>query len=253
MRIIVKHTAAEVDLSAAQEVVRQLLVRPDSVLGLSTGNTVMGLHRELVRLHRECGISFARAVTFNVDEYVGVAKDHPGSCRYRIFEQLLDLVDIRSENCHIPDGESRDLDEEARSYERRIRQAGGIDLQILGIGTNGHIGFNEPGTPFESRIRVAVIAQQSLAIKSEFYRAKGIAPREAITLGIRNIMESRKIVLVAKGVSKAEIMQSALLGPVTPDVPGSVLQIHPDTVVFLDREAAGAAISSPAELPHHAG
>jgi len=253
MRIIVKQTAAEVDLAAAQEVARQLLVRPDSVLGLSTGSTVIGLHRELVRLHRECDISFARAVTFNVDEYVGVAEDHPGSCRYRIFEQLLGLVDIRREHCYIPDGESRDADEEARNYERQIRQAGGIDLQILGIGTNGHIGFNEPGAPFECRVHVAVIAQHSLAIKSEFYRAVGIAPRKAITLGIRNIMESRKVVLVAKGASKAEIMQRSLLGPVTPDVPGSILQLHPDTVVFLDREAAGAAISSSAELSHHTG
>lgn len=242
MRTIVKQTAEEVDLCAAQEVARQLLVKPDSVLGLSTGNTVIGLYRELVRLHREFGVSFARAKTFNVDEYAAVAPDHPGSCRYRIFEQLLDQVDIPREDCHIPDGEASDFAEEARRYERRIQQAGGIDLQILGIGTNGHIGFNEPGTPFESRAYVAAISAHSLAVKSEFYRAKGIAPRKAITLGIRSIMESRKILLVAKGASKTEIMYKSLLGPVTPDVPGSILQLHPDTIVILDKEAAGTGI-----------
>lgn len=145
MKIVVKGTAEEVDVAAAQEVARQVLARPDSVLGLSTGNTTIGLHRAIVRLHRECGISFNAATTFNVDEYAGVPSGHPGSCRLRIREQLLDCIDIRRENCHVPDGEAADFEEEARRYERRIEQAGGIDLQILGVGMNGHIGFNEPG------------------------------------------------------------------------------------------------------------
>jgi len=244
MRIVVKQTAEEVDLTAAQEVAKQLLLRPESVLGLSTGNTVVGLHRALVKLHRECGISFARAVTFNVDEYAGVAPGHPGSCRLRIFEQLLDCVDIRSEQCHLPDGEAEDFEREARAYEQRIEQAGGIDLQILGIGTNGHIGFNEPGTPFESGAHVAVISGRSLSDKAEFYRKTGFAPQKAITLGIRNIMRARRILLVAKGAAKTEIMEKTLFGPVTPDVPASVLQLHPDTIVLLDSAAAGAGIRS---------
>ncbi len=239
MRIVVKQTAEEVDLAAAQEVARQLLSHPESVLGLSTGNTVTGLHRALVRLHRECGISFARAVTFNVDEYAGIAPGHPGSCRFRIFEQLLDQVDIRGENCHLPDGEAADFEQEARLYEERIAQAGGIDLQILGIGMNGHIGFNEPGTPFERDAHVAVISERSLSDKAEFYRKTGIAPRKAVTLGIRNIMRARRILLVAKGAAKKDVMEKTLYGPVTPDVPASVLQLHPDTVVLLDTAAFG--------------
>jgi glucosamine-6-phosphate deaminase len=238
MKIVVKQTAEEVDLAAAQEVARQLLSRPQSVLGLSTGGTVLGLHRALVRLHRECGVSFAGASTFNVDEYAGVAPDHPGSCRFRIFEQLLNQVDIRRENCHLPDGEAEDFEQEARLYELRIAQAGGIDLQILGIGMNGHIGFNEPGTPFERDAHVAVISERSLADKAEFYKKTGIAPRKAVTLGIRNIMRARRILLVAKGAGKREIMEKSLFGPVAPDVPASVLQLHPETTVILDGAAA---------------
>jgi len=238
MRTVVEQTVEEVDLAAAREVARQLLSRPESVLGLSTGSTVVGLYRALVKLHRECGVSFARAVTFNVDEYAGMAPGHPGSCRYRIFEQLLDQVDIRRENCHLPDGEAEDYEREARLYEQRIEQAGGIDLQILGIGMNGHIGFNEPGTPFEHDAHVAVISERSLSDKAEFYRRAGIAPRKAITLGIRSIMRTRRILLVAKGAAKREIMEKTLFGPVTPDVPASVLQLHPDTVVILDSAAA---------------
>jgi glucosamine-6-phosphate deaminase len=238
MRVVVKKNAEGVDLAAAQEVVKQVLLRPDSVLGLSTGGTVIGLHRELVRLHRECGISFARVTTFNVDEYTDIAPGHPGSCRFRIFEQLLDCIDIARENCHLPDSEAPDFEKEARRYEDLICQAGGIDLQYLGIGMNGHIGFNEPGTPFESRAHVAGISERSLSDKSEFYKKTGISPRSAVTLGIRNIMECRKILLVAKGQAKAETMRKALLGPVTPEVPASVLQLHPETLVLLDAAAA---------------
>lgn len=244
MRIVVRNTAEEVDLAAAQEVARQVLTRPRSVLGLSTGNTTIGLHRAIVRLHRDCGVSFADAVTFNVDEYAGVAPGHPGSCRFRVFEQLLECIDIRRENCHLPDGEAADFEEEARRYELRIEQAGGIDLQILGIGMNGHIGFNEPGTPFESRAHVADISPRSIADKSEFYRKTGFAPRQAVTLGIRSIMQSRSILLVAKGVSKQEIMHQALFGPVTPGLPASVLQLHPDTIVFMDAAAAGHGVAA---------
>ncbi len=244
MRIVIEQTEEEVDAAAAREVARQLLLRPESVLGLSTGGTVMGLHRALVRLHRDCGVSFAGTVTFNVDEYAGMAPGHPGSCRYRIFEQLLNLVDIRHENCHLPDGEAEYFEREARVYEQRIEQAGGIDLQILGIGMNGHIGFNEPGTPFERDAHVAVISERSLSDKAEFYRKAGFAPQKAITLGIRSIMRARKILLVAKGAAKREIMEKTLYGPVTPDVPASVLQLHPDTVVIMDGAAAPAPAMS---------
>ncbi len=240
MRVVVKPTAEEVDVAAARDVAKQLLLRPESVLGLSTGNTVVGLHVALVKLHRECGISFARAVTFNVDEYAGVAPGHPASCRLRIFDQLLGRIDIPRENCHVPDGEAADPDREARAYEQQIEQAGGIDLQILGIGTNGHIGFNEPGTPFGSGAHVAVISARSLSDKADFYRRTGFSPQKAITLGIRNIMSARRILLVAKGAVKTAIMEKTLYGPVTPAVPASVLQLHPDTIVLMDSAAAGS-------------
>jgi glucosamine-6-phosphate deaminase len=234
MRIVIKRTLGEVDSAGAQEIGRQIIAKPASVLGLATGNTTIGLHDAMVKLYKDLGISFAEAVTFNVDEYVGVPPDHPASCRYRIFEQLLNLIDIRRENCHIPDGTAPDPEREAFEYEERIAAAGGIDLQILGIGMNGHIGFNEPGTPFGTKSHVAGISRRSLSDKSEFYRDSGFHPERAITLGIRNIMNARKVLLVAKGQAKSEIMKKVLFGPVTPDVPASILQLHPETVVLLD-------------------
>lgn len=238
MKIVVKDSGEEVDLAAAREVLRQVLLKPDSVLGLATGNTTVGLHKAVVRLHRECGISFSRVATFNVDEYVGVPPTHPASCRLRIFEQLLDCLDIEKDNCHLPDGNAQSPDEEARRYEDLVAAAGGIDLQILSVGPNGHIGFNEPGTPFEKRAHLAAIASQSLQVKDEFYRRTGFYPQKAITLGIRNIMNARKILFLAKGAAKSEIVMKAVLGPVTPEIPASVLQLHPDVLTLLDAPAA---------------
>lgn len=244
MKVIVKESNEEVDLAAAQEVVRHVLVKPDSVLGLATGNTTIGLHKAVVKLHKECCISFSNVVTFNVDEYVGVPPDHPASCRVRIFEQLLDRIDVRKENCHLPDGNAEDLNLAARQYENLISTAGGIDLQILSVGPNGHIAFNEPGTPFGTRSHVAEISSRSLEVKSDFYRKTGFHPRKAITLGIRNIMNARKILFVAKGSEKSEIVRKALLGPVTPEVPASVLQLHPDVLILLDPLAAARVVES---------
>ncbi len=238
MRIIVRQTSDEVDIAAAQEVVKHVLLRPDSVLGLSTGNTTIGLHESIVKLSRECGVSFGRVKTFNVDEYVGVPEDHPASCRVRIFDQLLSYIDIQKKNCHLPDGNAADLRAAAKQYEDLVDEAGGIDLQILGIGPNGHIGFNEPGTPFGFRAHVADISSPSLAAKSDFYKKTGFLPNKALTLGIKNIMAARKILLIAKGGGKADIMSKTVLGPVSTDVPASVLQLHPDLVIFLDAAAA---------------
>jgi glucosamine-6-phosphate deaminase len=239
MRIVTRASTREVDSTGAQEIARQIIARPASVLGLSTGNTTIGLHQAIVKLHQECGISFARAVTFNVDEYAHVPPDHPASCRFRIFEQLLNRIDIRRENCHVPDGNASDLERAALEYEERIAAAGGIDLQILGIGMNGHIGFNEPGTPFGQGSHVARISSRSLSDKAAFYLEAGWQPEKAITLGIRSIMNARKILLIAKGRAKSDIMKKVLFGPVTPEVPASVLQLHPETTVLLDASVLG--------------
>ncbi len=238
MRIVVRQTCDEVDLAAAQEVVKVVMLKPGCVLGLSTGNTTIGLHESIVRLSRECGISFAGVTTFNVDEYVGVPEDHAASCRVRIFEQLLNNIDISKKNCHLPDGNAADLKLAAKQYEDLVEKTGGIDLQVLGIGPNGHIGFNEPGTPFGIRAHVADISTPSLTAKSDFYKKTGFLPNKALTLGIKNIMAAKKILLIAKGSGKADIMNKTVLGPVTTDVPASVLQLHPDLVIFLDTPAA---------------
>lgn len=256
MKILVKESGAEVDLAAAQEIVRQVLIKPGSVLGLATGNTTVGLHKAVVKLHRECGISFSRVVTFNVDEYVQVPPDHPASCRFRIFEQLLDGLDIQKEHCHLPDGNAEDPDRAAKRYEDLVAASGGIDLQILSLGPNGHIGFNEPGTPFEQQARVVEITRQSLEAKAEFYEKTGFYPQKAITLGIRNIMNAGKILFVAKGAGKSEIVAKALLGPVTPEVPASILQLHPNVLTLLDVAAASGLagtwkIGGPIQAAHN--
>ncbi|RLI23840.1 glucosamine-6-phosphate deaminase, partial [Candidatus Bathyarchaeota archaeon] len=188
--------------------------------------------------HREEGLSFSRVTTFNLDEYVGLPPDHPQSYHYYMFHNLFDHVDVRRENVHIPDGMAENLDEECRRYEEAIKEAGGIDLQLLGIGRNGHIGFNEPGSPFDSRTRVVKLSEQTRKDNARFFNSIDEVPTHAITMGIGTIMEARRIILIASGEAKAEAIAKAVKGPKTVDVPASALQDHPDCLFIIDKEAA---------------
>ncbi|MFC4601199.1 glucosamine-6-phosphate deaminase [Cohnella hongkongensis] len=244
MDIHIKKNGDEVDRSAAVAVSRQVLRKPDCVLGLATGNTTEGLFRRMVELHRELDLDYSRVTTFNLDEYVGLAPTDPISCRARVKQSLLQGLNIRDENVFVPNGIARSLEQECKDYEASIRARGGIDLQILSIGENGHIAFNEPGTAFETTMRVADIADTTIRAKAELFGSVDKVARQGITMGIRNIMMAKRIMLVVKGSHKAKIAERALFGAVTPNVPASVLQLHPFVTVYMDEEAAAGQLSA---------
>lgn len=211
-----------------------------AVLGLATGNSPILLYRELVRLHREEGLSFARVTTFNLDEYLGLGRDHPESYWGFMHRHLFDHVDIDPANIHIPSGRPDDIETHCVEYEQAIRDAGGIDFQLLGIGRTGHIGFNEPGSPRDSRTRRIDLDPVTREDAAPAFGGIEEVPSHAITMGCGTILEARQIGLLAFGEGKAAIVREALEGPVTAEVSASFLQEHPDASFFLDRAAAAA-------------
>ncbi|MGI6537482.1 MAG: glucosamine-6-phosphate deaminase [Caldicoprobacterales bacterium] len=228
----------ECDLKGAQEIVNQIKNKPNTVLGLATGSTPIDMYGNLIKKYKAGEVSFAKVKTFNLDEYLGISRDHP--CSYYNFmqENLFKHIDIPQDSVHLPNGEAADPEEECKNYEKLIEGSGGIDLQVLGIGHNGHIGFNEPGTPFGSVTQVVDLTESTINANSRFFDSPDQVPRQALSMGIKTIMQARRILLFAYGADKAEIIKEALKGPVTPEVPASVLQLHPDVSVFLDHEAA---------------
>jgi glucosamine-6-phosphate deaminase len=238
IRVLVVKSYEEVSLEAALRIAETVRSEPDAVLGLATGSTPIGCYRELIKMYRMEGLSFSKVSTFNLDEYVGLAPDHPQSYHYYMFQNLFNHIDIKMRNIHIPDGTAEDLNEECLSYEDSIKRSGGIDLQLLGIGRNGHIGFNEPGSPFESRTRVVELSEQTRMDNARFFKSLDEVPTHAITMGIATIMEAKRIILLASGEAKAEAVSKAIKGPKTVMVPASALQDHPDCLFIVDRKAA---------------
>lgn len=223
---------------AAELIAQQITEKPNSVLGLATGSTPIGTYQELVRRHREEGLSFKQVITFNLDEYLGLAGDHPASYRYFMWENLFRHVDIAEENIHIPRGDASDVEAECRAYEELLKKLGPIDLQILGIGNNGHIGFNEPGTEFGTVTQVVDLTESTIKANSRFFERVEDVPRKAISMGIKSIMQARRILLLASGEGKADAVAKAVNGPVTTELPASVLQLHPQCIFLLDEAAA---------------
>ncbi|MBZ4665890.1 glucosamine-6-phosphate deaminase [Mahella sp.] len=240
MRIYVADTKDEMAYRAAEIIEDRLIKYPDTTLGLATGGTMIELYRYLVQMYERGIISFKSVVTFNLDEYVGIEPSHPASFRRFMYEYLFKHVDILPQNVHIPDGMAHDMRAECKSYDCAIKEHGGIDLQILGIGLNGHIGFNEPGTPFGTTTHVVDLTETTRAANAGFFGSIEDVPKQAVTMGIKNIMQSRSIILMASGEAKADMVAKALTGPITPQVPASVLQLHPQLTVILDRQAASS-------------
>ncbi|MFW5933089.1 MAG: glucosamine-6-phosphate deaminase [Candidatus Hadarchaeota archaeon] len=209
---------------------------PDAVLGLATGETFLMFYKELVKRHNK-GLDFSKVKTFNLDEYVGIDRGHPESFRRYMYENFLNRVNIKEKNVHIPDGTADDLEKECETYEKAIREAGGIDLQFVGIGANGHIAYNEPSSSFDSRTRVIKLDEDTRKRKERNLNGAKV-PKKAITMGIETIMESDKIVMLASGRMKAEAVAKAVEGPTTEEVPASVLQKHEDFTLILDEGAA---------------
>ncbi|HSR66765.1 MAG TPA: glucosamine-6-phosphate deaminase [Acidobacteriota bacterium] len=237
MEVLIHDSAEEATVVAAAAIARLLADKPDAVLGLATGNTMLALYRQLVRLHRQEGLDFSRVTTFNLDEYVGLDPQHPDSYHRFMREHLFDLVNIDLRATHIPDGQAQDMSQACADYERAIERAGGIDLQLLGIGRNGHIGFNEPSSSLASRTRVTPLAAQTLKDNRCHFHQEPM-PSSAITMGIGTIMQARRCLLLAFGEAKAEAVAQAAEGPVTAMVPASALQFHPACQFLLDHPAA---------------
>ncbi len=220
--------------------VRELIERkPDAVIGFATGSTPIGLYRELIRMHREEGLDFSKIVTFNLDEYIGLPKDHPESYHTFMWENLFKHINVNPSNVHIPDGTVPDVEAYCEWYEERIKKFGGIDLQILGIGRDGHIGFNEPGSSLGSRTRIKTLAKETLEDNARFFGGDiNKVPKQAITMGVGTIMEAKVLLLLASGKKKAEAVKKTVEGPITAMVPASIMQLHPKAILILDQEAA---------------
>ncbi len=238
MEVIVFPDYAKLSVYAAQMMATQIGNKATSVLGLATGGTPVQTYQELVGLHREEGLSLSEVTTFNLDEYWGLSGSHPASYRYYMWENLFRHVDVPMEQVHIPHGDAPDAMEECRRYEGLLSELGPIDLQILGIGNNGHIGFNEPGTEFGSITALIDLTPDTIAANARFFEASEDVPRQAISMGIKSIMQARQIVLLASGASKAEAVAKAVTGPVSTALPASILQLHPQCTFLLDEAAA---------------
>jgi len=229
----------ELSREAARVTANAIRTKKDLRLGLATGSTPLGLYRELIRMHREDGLDFSRVATFNLDEYIGLPAGHPQSFRSVMFRELFDHINIPVANIHIPDGKPRENYEKyCEEYEEEIRRAGGIDLQVLGLGMEGHIGFNEPTSSLASRTRPKTLTRQTVEDNRKFFGAKEEPPHAAITMGIGTILEARRVLLLASGTAKARAVALAVEGPVTASVSASALQMHRNATALVDREAA---------------
>lgn len=239
MQIHLFDTPAQVGQATAILFAAQLLKKPDSVLGLATGSSPIPTYQELIRYHKAGVLDFSQATTFNLDEYVHIPETHP--CSYHAFmnAELFDHVNACRENIHVPNGNAANLQKECADYDTAIAQAGGIDLQLLGIGRNGHIGFNEPDTQFVYGCHVVSLSASTIEANRRFFDSEADVPRQAVSLGIGSIMNARRVVLVATGSDKAEAVRRAIREDINPQVQASILRTHPDVVFMLDKAAAG--------------
>ncbi|HET6880078.1 MAG TPA: glucosamine-6-phosphate deaminase [Pirellulales bacterium] len=237
MRVIVEPDSQGVARTAARFVARLVRRKPNCVLGLATGSTPLGMYRELARLHREEALDFSSVVTFNLDEYVGLSPTHPQSYRRFMQENLFNQLNIEPRQTHVPDGRALDFEAFCQQYERMIAEAGGIDLQVLGIGSDGHIAFNEPGSSLGSRTRLKTLTEETVRDNARFFGSAEQVPRLAITMGVGTILESRQCLLLACGPSKARAIRDTIEGPVTAQVTASALQLHRDVIAVIDEEA----------------
>lgn len=233
---------------AAEIVTTQIRRKPDSVIGFATGGTPKGLYDRLIRNHRERGLDFSKVTTFNLDEYVGLPPEHEQSYHRYMWRNLFDHVNVDPRNVYIPHGMADDIDYFCEWYEEQIEEADGIDLQILGIGANGHIAFNEPGSSLGSRTRIKTLTQKTIEDNARFFETEEEIPRHAITMGIGTVMEADQIVLIASGERKADAVKSTLEGPVTAMVPATIVQMHEEAHVIIDEGAA-----SRLDYKHHHG
>jgi glucosamine-6-phosphate deaminase len=248
VRIVIAKDYEDMSARAARIVAGQIYLKPNSVLGMATGSTPLSMYKELIRVHREVGLDFSEIVTFNLDEYLGLPKEDEQSYNYYMFQQFFNHINIKKEHIHIPDGMMKDVEQECKQYDRDIQAKGGIDLQVLGIGNNGHIGFNEPDIKFEATTHKVKLDDETINANARFFDTIEEVPRYAISMGIKTIMHAKKILLLASGENKAEVIYRALFEGITPEIPASILQLHQDVTVIVEENAAQLLKSKLQEL-----
>ncbi|SER67881.1 glucosamine-6-phosphate deaminase [Lachnobacterium bovis] len=237
MKIIKAKDYKDMSRKAANIISAQVIMKPNAVLGLATGSTPIGIYEQLIDWYNKGDIDFEEVTTINLDEYRGLDKNHDQSYWYFMHKNFFDKVNIKEENINVPDGSNLDAKQACSEYEEIIHAAGGIDLQLLGIGNDGHIGFNEPGAAFELLTHCVDLTDSTIEANKRFFESKDDVPKQAYTMGIKSIMQARKVLMVANGIGKADIVKQAFFGPVTPEVPASILQMHPDFTLVGDEEA----------------
>ena len=238
MRIIVAKDYKDMSRKAANIISAQIITKPNCVLGLATGSSPIGTYDQLVEWYEKGDLDFSQVSSVNLDEYRGLNHDHDQSYYYFMHEHLFDRVNINPANTNVPDGTEPDAEKECRRYEELIASYGGVDLQLLGLGHNGHIGFNEPAPAFDKETHCVDLTESTIEANKRFFPSADDVPRQAYTMGIGTIMKAKKILVVVSGEDKAEIVAKAFCGDVTPEVPASILQFHPDVTVVVDEAAA---------------
>lgn len=239
MEVIIKSDKNEGSRLGAKIMASLIRQNPKAVLGLATGSTPLLLYKELIRMHKEENLSFAGITTFNLDEYIGLDPQNKCSFASEMYNNFFNHVDFRPGSNHLPDGLAKDIPDSCKKYEETIKASGGIDMQLLGIGTDGHLAFNEPSSSLYSRTRLKTLSHETIEANSRFFGSMDLVPRHVITMGLGTILESRRCLLMAFGKDKAEAVYQMVEGAVSATWPGTVLQMHPEAIVILDEEAAG--------------
>ena len=237
MKIYVTEDYQSMSRKAAKILSAQVILNPTCVLGLATGSSPVGMYKQLIEWYKRGDVDFSEVRTVNLDEYVGLAPDHDQSYRYFMQSNLFDHINIKPENTNLPNGQAADLAAECKRYNQVIHSQGGIDMQLLGMGHNGHIGFNEPSDTFDLETHVVDLTERTIEANARFFATPNEVPRQALTMGIKTIMQARRILVVVSGEDKADAVKAALTGPVTPKVPASILQLHPNVMLVADKAA----------------
>lgn len=235
MRFITVDTYQKMSRQAANIISAQVIIKPNCVLGLATGSSPVGTYRQLIDWYQKGDIDFSEVTSVNLDEYVGLDGENDQSYRYFMNSNLFNSVNINPDRTFVPNGKAKDLNKECADYDERIKALGGIDLQLLGIGLDGHIGFNEPDSCFVKGTHVVELHESTIRANSRFFEHEEDVPRSAVTMGMLSIMQAKKVLLIANGAGKRDILERAFSGPITPEIPASILQLHPDLTVIYSK------------------
>lgn len=238
MLVLIKENSYQMSSEAAKQVDSLIRLKPDCVIGFATGSTPLGLYKELIRMHNDEGLDFSKVTSFNLDEYVGLPPSHDQSYHYFMWENLFKDININPSNVHIPMGMAEDIHAFCDWYEQKIIERGGIDLQILGIGGNGHIAFNEPGSSLGSRTRIKTLSEKTISDNARFFKSIDEVPKFAITMGVGTIMEAKRLLLLANGKGKADAIKATVEGPIMAKYPATIVQLDRFATIIVDKEAA---------------